>query len=69
MLADKAALVVEVVEENYHDAPIVGIAVVNEHGRFFLRPETALADPQFVAWLGDETKKKSMFDSKRAAVA
>nr|2Y1I_A Chain A, DNA POLYMERASE I [Geobacillus stearothermophilus]2Y1J_A Chain A, DNA POLYMERASE I [Geobacillus stearothermophilus] len=69
MLADKAALVVEVVEENYHDAPIVGIAVVNEHGRFFLRPESALADPQFVAWLGDETKKKSMFDSKRAAVA
>ncbi|NNU83267.1 DNA polymerase I [Geobacillus sp. BMUD] len=69
MLADKAALVVEVVEENYHDAPIVGIALVNEHGRFFLRPEAALSDPQFVAWLGDETKKKSMFDSKRAAVA
>ncbi|MFC0297288.1 DNA polymerase I [Geobacillus jurassicus] len=69
MLADKAALVVEVVEENYHDAPIVGIALVNEHGRFFLRPEMALADPQFVAWLGDETKKKSMFDSKRAIVA
>ncbi|WP_375709566.1 DNA polymerase I [Geobacillus subterraneus] len=69
MLADKAALVVEVMEENYHDAPIVGIALVNEHGRFFLRAEMALADPQFVAWLADETKKKSMFDAKRAAVA
>nr|ABG80522.1 DNA polymerase I [Geobacillus anatolicus]ACI43003.1 DNA polymerase I [Geobacillus kaue] len=69
MLADKAALVVEVMEENYHDAPIVGIALVNEHGRFFLRAEMALADPQFVAWLADETKKKSMFDAKRASVA
>nr|ACI43005.1 DNA polymerase I [Geobacillus kaue] len=69
MLADKAALVVEVMEENYHDAPIVGIALVNEHGRFSLRAEMALADPQFVAWLADETKKKSMFDAKRASVA
>nr|ABD48716.1 thermostable DNA polymerase I [Geobacillus sp. LH8] len=69
MLADKAALVVEVMEENYHDAPIVGIALVNEHGRFFLRAEMALADSQFLAWLADETKKKSMFDAKRAAVA
>ncbi|ARP43746.1 DNA polymerase I [Geobacillus thermodenitrificans] len=69
MLADKAALVVEVMEENYHDAPIVGIALVNEHGRFFMRPETALADSQFLAWLADETKKKSMFDAKRAVVA
>lgn len=59
MLADKAALVVEVMEENYHDAPIVGIALVNEHGRFFMRPETALADSQFLAWLADETKKKA----------
>ncbi|MBR2516889.1 DNA polymerase I [Geobacillus sp.] len=69
MLADKAALVVEVVGDNYHHAPIVGIALANERGRFFLRPETALADPKFLAWLGDETKKKTMFDSKRAAVA
>ncbi|NNV06065.1 DNA polymerase I [Geobacillus sp. C56-T2] len=69
MLADKAALVVEVVEDNYHDAPIVGIAVVSERGRFFLPSEVALADPQFRAWLADETKKKSMFDSKRATVA
>lgn len=69
MLTDKAALVVEVMEENYHDAPIVGIALVNEHGRFFLRPEKALADPAFLAWLGDATKKKTMFDSKRAVVS
>jgi len=69
MLADKAALVVEVMEENYHGAPIVGIALANENGRFFLRPETALADPQFLAWLADGTKKKSMFDAKRAVVS
>jgi DNA polymerase I len=69
MLADRSALVVEVLESNYHKAPILGFALANEHGNFFIRTDTALSSPLFTAWLENESKKKSVFDGKRAIVA
>jgi DNA polymerase-1 len=69
ILSDEAALVVEVLESNYHKAPILGFAIANEHGNFFIPTDTALSSSLFTAWLEDESKKKSVFDGKRAIVS
>ncbi len=37
MLTEDSALVVEVLDENYHQAPILGFALVNERGHFLSR--------------------------------
>ncbi|WP_044894532.1 DNA polymerase I [Bacillus alveayuensis] len=69
LLSDHSALIVEVLESNYHKAPILGFAVVNEKGKFFISTEKAFASETFKHWLEDESQKKSVFDAKRAIVA
>ncbi|MDV2885900.1 DNA polymerase I [Alkalihalophilus pseudofirmus] len=67
-LATPAAMVVEVLEENYHQADIAGFALVHEKGRYFIPTETALRSDLFVEWAKDETKKKWLLDAKRGVV-
>ncbi|WP_413379152.1 DNA polymerase I [Alkalihalobacillus sp. 1P02AB] len=67
-LSSPAALIVEILDEHYHQSEIIGIALVNETGRYYLSPETALQSEVFKSWLKDETKKKWIFDAKRAVV-
>lgn len=69
MLTKESALVVEVIDVNYHRAPILGFALVNERGHFFIPTDVALASSVFKTWLEDEQCKKSVFDAKRAIVA
>ncbi|MCG3086150.1 DNA polymerase I [Anoxybacillus sp. LAT_35] len=69
MLTKEGALVVEVMDANYHQAPILGFALVNERGHFFIPTDIALASSRFKRWLEDEQCKKSVFDAKRAIVA
>jgi DNA polymerase-1 len=69
MLTKDGALVVEVIESNYHQAPIVGFAIVNENGNFFIPTEVALKSATFKQWLEDEECRKSVFDAKRAIVS
>lgn len=69
MLTKEGALVVEVMDANYHQAPIIGFALVNERGHFFIPTDIALASSRFKRWLEDEQCKKSVFDAKRAIVA
>lgn len=68
-LASPSALIVEVLSENYHQANIEGIALVNEKGRFFIPTDRALDSNLFVEWAKDESAKKWVFDAKRAVVA
>ncbi|NEU29871.1 DNA polymerase I [bacterium LRH843] len=68
-LASPSALIVEVLNENYHQANIEGIAVVNKNGRFFIPTDKALQSENFIKWTNDETAKKWVFDAKRAVVA
>ncbi|WP_332629096.1 DNA polymerase I [Halalkalibacter flavus] len=68
-LTKEAALIVEVLSENYHQATIEGFALVNEKGRFFINTEQALHSQAFVDWLKDDTTKITVFDAKRAVVA
>jgi DNA polymerase-1 len=69
MFSGKAALVVEMLDENYHQAEIDGIGVVNENNAFFIPTAAALASGAFKAWLEDEAKQKLVFDAKRTVVA
>lgn len=69
MLTKESALVVEVVDANYHRAPILGFALANKNGYFFIPTDVAFASSAFQTWLEDEQCKKSVFDAKRAIVA
>lgn len=69
LLATPASFVVEQLGDNYHEAPILGFSIVNENGVFFIPKETALGSDRFKEWAEDESKKKWVFDAKRAAVA
>jgi len=69
LFASPASLVVEQLGDNYHEAPILGFSIVNEHGAFFIPEETAVQSDSFKEWAEDESKKKWVFDAKRAAVA
>ncbi|MBT1251002.1 DNA polymerase I [Bacillus licheniformis] len=69
LFASPASLVVEQLGDNYHEAPILGFSIVNEHGAFFIPEETAVQSDCFKEWAEDESKKKWVFDAKRAAVA
>lgn len=69
MLVDETALIVEVMDENYHDADIQGFALVNETGKYFISTEKALQSERFIQWLKDEAMQKWTFDTKRVEVA
>ncbi|QKS72027.1 DNA polymerase I [Paenalkalicoccus suaedae] len=64
---DQAALVVESLEENYHNASMVGIAIANKNGVYYFDPSVTESDA-FQAWAEDETKEKFVFNAKRAVV-
>ncbi|WP_270179550.1 DNA polymerase I [Alkalihalobacillus sp. CinArs1] len=68
-LLNPSALIVEVMEENYHNAEIQGFSLVNKKGNFYIPSDVALKSERFQSYLQDETKKKWVFDAKRAVVA
>src|SRR5690625_407041 len=62
-------LMMEMLDENYHNGEIIGFSIVNEHGNYFIAKDDALNSEAFKAWLEDETKKKVVADLKRLKVA
>lgn len=68
IFTDPSYLYVEVLEENYHYADILGFSLVNEKGSFFIANSVALNSPVFKAWAEDEKKKKIVYDAKRSEV-
>ncbi|WP_214481593.1 DNA polymerase I [Bacillus sp. SM2101] len=69
MLADHCSLVVEVLEENYHLGDILGIAIENTNGRYFIPTEVAVNSNIFKDWAKNEEMKKTVFDGKKAMVS
>ncbi|MCM3673516.1 DNA polymerase I [Peribacillus simplex] len=69
IFSDESALYVEILEDNYHRADIIGIAISNEQGHFYFHGDDALNSGAFKSWAEDETKKKTVFDAKRTVVA
>lgn len=69
MLGTDSGFYVEVLEDNYHYAEIVGFAVVSEKGSFYLPAKMALESEDFKKWAEDETCKKTVYDAKRSEVS
>lgn len=69
ILIDESVLYIEVLEESYHQADIIGISIVNKNGLFFVPADTALASEEFKAWAEDESNKKIVYDGKKTTVA
>ncbi len=69
LFADENALYIEVLDDNYHYADIVGISLVNERGNFFIPTNVAIESSVFKTWAEDETSKKIVYDAKRTEVS
>lgn len=68
-LSDKMAVHLELYDEQYHKADMLGIALVDENHSYFIQIENAFKSKQFVSWLCDDSKKKWLVDSKAALAA
>ncbi|MBP1989418.1 DNA polymerase I [Paenibacillus eucommiae] len=70
-LGDSAALHVEVIGENPHQADIVGLSFFASDKCWYLPFELLLSEggAGIKSWLADETKKKQLFDSHKARLA
>lgn len=69
LFTGKDALHVEMITDNYHEANIEAIGIVNEKGNFAIETEKALSSEIFKHWLEDESKEKYVFDAKSVKVA
>ncbi|MFD1362231.1 DNA polymerase I [Lentibacillus salinarum] len=69
MLGDEAALVLEMLDDNYHYGKIEGIGVVNQSSAYFIPTETAVASEVFATWATDSSNSKIVFDAKKTLVA
>ncbi|WP_046174038.1 DNA polymerase I [Domibacillus indicus] len=63
------AVYVEMLDVNYHKAPITGIAVSGEGKTIFMRGETAAASEEFKKWAENSSIRKTVFDAKRTIIA
>lgn len=69
IFADDNYFYVEMLDDNYHNATIIGMALVNETGYYYLPTELALQSASFKKWAEDDTKKKTVYDAKRSEVS
>src|SRR5699024_10629477 len=69
MLTKESAFVVELLQENYHQAQIEGIGIVTEKENLFVPLKVALESSMFKKWAEDPAYKKSVFDAKKTLVA
>lgn len=69
LFADENALYIEVLDDNYHYADIVGISLVNETGNFFIPTDVAIESSVFKTWAENEASKKIVYDAKRTEVS
>ncbi|WP_147532594.1 DNA polymerase I [Bacillus marasmi] len=69
MLTEHTAFYLEMLDENYHHAEIIGLSFANETGYYYVSLENALKSAAFKTWAEDENMKKIVFDAKRTEVA
>ncbi|GLB58467.1 DNA polymerase I [Cytobacillus sp. NCCP-133] len=69
MFSDENAFYVEVLDDNYHYADIIGFSIASVEGNYFLPKDKALESDVFKKWAEDETKKKTVYDAKRSEVS
>lgn len=65
----KEALVVEMLDDNYHSGEIDGFGIVNDRNHYFIPASVAIEAEAFKEWAQDNNKKKIVFDAKKTLVA
>ena len=66
---EHAFIDVQIFEENYHDAKVLGLAIVDETQAIFVPFEIMKQSQKLQMWLSDASCHKGIFDLKRATVA
>ncbi|WP_406944567.1 DNA polymerase I [Halobacillus sp. SY10] len=69
LFTGKESVVVEMLYDNYHTAPVEGIAIVNDQRKFVLSMEDAKKSDAFQTWAESADNEKWVFDAKRTCVA
>ncbi|KAA0549148.1 DNA polymerase I [Bacillus sp. BGMRC 2118] len=69
VLSDHSSLSVETFSDHYHHADVLGLAISNETGHYYIPTNVALQSSQFKQWAKDENKRKALYDGKQAIVA
>ncbi|ALC89701.1 DNA polymerase I [Bacillus sp. FJAT-18017] len=69
LLTDDSALYVEILDDNYHYADIIGFSIVNEKGNYFIPSTIAFESQAFKEWAEDESSLKVVYDAKGTEVA
>lgn len=69
LFTENAALQLEMITENYHEATIEAIGITNDNGSYVIATEQALASTAFREWMEDESKEKYVYDGKALKVA
>ncbi|MET1015038.1 MAG: DNA polymerase I [Paenisporosarcina sp.] len=68
-LSEEMAVHIELYNEQYHTADMLGIALVDENHAYFIKVDDAFKSKDFREWLIDDTKKKRLVDAKAALAA
>ncbi|WP_053218941.1 DNA polymerase I [Virgibacillus senegalensis] len=69
LFTGEEAMVVEMLQDNYHTAPIEGFGIVNSGQNYFVPTEIAVNSSAFKQWAEDPAMKKYVFDAKKTTVA
>lgn len=69
LFTGRESVVVEMLYDNYHTAPVEGIAIVNDQRKFVLSMEDAKKSDAFQTWAESAENEKWVFDAKRTCVA
>ncbi|MGN1402575.1 MAG: DNA polymerase I [Bacillus sp. (in: firmicutes)] len=69
LFTDENAFYVEIIEENYQHADILGFSISNEKGNYYIPTDVALQSDIFKQWAEDAKKKKAVYDAKKSIVA
>lgn len=64
-----AAILVEMIKDNYHTTPVVGLAFKNENGIFVIDQTDILQDSKLGDWFKNKDIQKYVFDFKRNYVS
>lgn len=69
ILIDNSVVIPEIYEHNYHDSNVLGFAIVNKKGNFYVSFDTFSLSLNMQMWLEDANIRKFTYDYKRSKVA
>ncbi len=69
ILLNNSTIIIETFGQNYHKSELLGLAIVNEKGRFYIPFDIIEQSLTVEMFLKDPTIKKTTFDLKKAKVA